>query len=74
MSLPLRWLELGLFSGVISRLRAAAHALFPLAGEQKKSKVEALRHSTHSVAMPSSRATAALLTGAAARSAEPAVA
>src|SRR5581483_6716108 len=42
------------FSDVISRLRAAAHALFPLAGEEKKSKVEALRHSTQSVSVPAS--------------------
>jgi hypothetical protein len=32
------------------RLRAAAGALFPLAGEEKKSKVEAERHRFHSLA------------------------
>jgi hypothetical protein len=32
------------------RLRAAARALFPLAGEEKKSKVEAKRHRFHSLA------------------------
>jgi hypothetical protein len=33
------------------RLRAAAGALFPLAGEEKKSKSEAERHRLHSVAL-----------------------
>jgi hypothetical protein len=33
------------------RLRAAARALFPLAGEEKKSKVEAERHRLDSVAL-----------------------
>ncbi|MEO6857647.1 MAG: hypothetical protein ABI323_03545 [Solirubrobacteraceae bacterium] len=37
-------LELGDFSVLVSRLRAAAHALFPPEGEEKKSKVEARRH------------------------------
>jgi hypothetical protein len=37
------------------RLRAAAGALFPLAGEEKKSKIEAERHRLHSVA-PAGRA------------------
>jgi hypothetical protein len=37
-------LELGFFSVLVSRLRAAAHALFPLAGEEKKSQVEAESH------------------------------
>ncbi|MDQ6806549.1 MAG: hypothetical protein M3065_16640, partial [Actinomycetota bacterium] len=39
-----RILELGFFSVLGSRLRAAARALFPLAGEEKKSKVEAKCH------------------------------
>ena len=34
----------GFFSVLVSRLRAAAHALFPPRGEEKKSKVEAERH------------------------------
>src|SRR6267154_1053712 len=33
------------------RLRAAASALFPLAGEEKKSKIEAERHRPDSVAL-----------------------
>jgi hypothetical protein len=37
-------LELGLFSVLVSRLHAAAGALFPPKGEEKKSKVEAKRH------------------------------
>jgi hypothetical protein len=37
-------LELGFFSVLGSRLLAAAGALFPLAGEEKKSKVEAKCH------------------------------
>jgi hypothetical protein len=36
--------SLGFFSVLISRLRAAAHALFPPRGEEKKSKVEAECH------------------------------
>jgi hypothetical protein len=32
------------FSVLVSRLRAAAGALFPPKGEEKKSKVEAERH------------------------------
>ena len=46
MSLTSLASKLGFFSVLVSRLRAAAHALFPLAGEEKKSKVEAQRHST----------------------------
>jgi hypothetical protein len=37
-------LELGFFSLLGSRLRAAAGALFPPRGEEKKSKVEAECH------------------------------
>ena len=37
-------LELGCFSGLVWRLRAAAGALFPPKGEEKQSKVEAERH------------------------------
>jgi hypothetical protein len=37
-------LELGDFSVLVSRLRAAAHALFPPEGEEKKCKVETKRH------------------------------
>jgi hypothetical protein len=37
-------LELGFFSVLVSRLRAAAGALFPPKGEEKKSKVERERH------------------------------
>src|SRR5262249_3619701 len=36
--------SLGVFSVLVSRLRAAAHALFPPRGEEKKSEVEAERH------------------------------
>jgi hypothetical protein len=36
--------ELRFFSVLVSRLRAAAGALFPPRGEEKKSKVEAERH------------------------------
>jgi hypothetical protein len=34
----------GGFSVLVSRLRAAAHALFPPEGEEEKSEVEAERH------------------------------
>jgi hypothetical protein len=34
-------LEIRFLSVLVSRLRAAAHALFPPRGEEKKSKVEA---------------------------------
>jgi hypothetical protein len=37
-------LELGFFSVLVSRLRAAAGALFPPRGEEKKSKVETECH------------------------------
>jgi hypothetical protein len=43
MSLLL-FLELGFFSVLVSRLHAAAGALFPPKGEEKKSKVERERH------------------------------
>ncbi|MFZ0976200.1 MAG: hypothetical protein WAN22_28510 [Solirubrobacteraceae bacterium] len=33
------------FSVLVSRLRAAAHALFPPKGEEEKSEIEAERHS-----------------------------
>jgi hypothetical protein len=36
--------ELGFFSVLVSRLRAAAGALFPPEGEEKKSEFEAERH------------------------------
>jgi hypothetical protein len=36
--------KLGFFSVLSSRLRAAAGALFPPRGEEKKSQVEAERH------------------------------
>ena len=41
-----RCLELGFFSVLVSRLRAAAHALFPPKGEEKKSESEAERHAS----------------------------
>jgi hypothetical protein len=37
-------LELGFFSVLVLRLRAAAHALFPPRGEEKKSMLEAECH------------------------------
>jgi hypothetical protein len=37
-------LEIRFFSVLVSRLRAAAHALFPPRGEEKESKVEAECH------------------------------
>jgi hypothetical protein len=43
MSLLL-FLELGFFSVLVSRLHAAAGALFPPKGEEKKSKFERERH------------------------------
>jgi hypothetical protein len=49
MSLLL-FLELGFFSVLVSRLRAAAGALFPPKGEEKKSKVERERHARLSLA------------------------
>jgi hypothetical protein len=42
-------LELGFFSVLVSRLRAAAHALFPPEGEEKKGKFEAERHAASRV-------------------------
>jgi hypothetical protein len=39
-------LELRFFSVLVLRLRAAAHALFPPRGEEKKSKVEAGCHAS----------------------------
>src|SRR5437764_488282 len=47
-----RCLELGFFSVLVSRLRAAAHALFPPRGEEKKSEREAERHAGLSLAIP----------------------
>jgi len=35
----------GVFSVLVSRLRAAAYALFPPRGEEEKSEIEAERHS-----------------------------
>jgi hypothetical protein len=40
-------LELGFFSVLVSRLRAAAHALFPPRGEEKKSMLEAECHARY---------------------------
>ena len=47
----LSFLDLRFFSGWL-RLRAAAGALFPPKGEEKKSKVEAERHAPRSVPAP----------------------
>ena len=44
--------DFGFFSVLVLRLRAAAHALFPPRGEEKKSKVEAERHARETVANP----------------------
>ena len=41
------------FSVLVSRLRAAAHALFPPRGEEKKSEIEAERHSAKKRTRPS---------------------